>query len=43
MDEKALTVILAFLARYHPISVAVPSSYRPRPYGTPLLQRDSPF
>ena len=38
-----ITVVLAFLARYRPISVAVPSPYRRRPYGTLLPQRDSPF
>ena len=31
------------LARYRPISVAFPSPYRRRAYGTPLPQRDSPF
>ena len=37
------TVVLAFLARDHPISVTVPSLDRPRPYGTLLPQRGSPF
>ena len=41
--DAFITVVLAFLSRYRPISVAVPSPYRRRPYGTPLPQRDSPF
>ena len=34
--KAVIRVVLAFLARYHPISVAVPSPYRPRSYGMPL-------
>ena len=38
-----ITVLLAFVTRNHLFSVAAPSSFRPRPYGTPLPQRDSQF
>ena len=39
------TVLLAFLTRDHPFSVPIPSPPHPcpRPYGSPLPQRDSPF
>ena len=32
-------MVLAFLSRYHPISVAVPSPYRPHTVAVPMGRR----
>ena len=35
LNNQKKKLVLAFLVRYHPMSVAVSSSYRPRPYVMP--------